>query len=183
MSMLTKALPIPLNKIPASLDQLCLRVIRGNQMNHSMQTIFKISFKNDLLVTQIPCQHKATVDGPEFSHILGCTIQILKESRHPSAFILTKKKGKQGRGLSSVREDRVFNFIHAERQEGYFSASTVLHFSPTGSSRSYSPCPSLLCNRTVLSLSYLTIGDGDDSFQRRRRLPGYPVKDEEKTFH
>ncbi|PHU02809.1 hypothetical protein BC332_28060 [Capsicum chinense] len=91
MSMLTKALPIPLNKIPASLDQLCLRVIRGNQMNHSMQTIFQICFKNDLLVTQIPCQHKATVDGPEFSHILGCKIQILKESRHPTAFILTKK--------------------------------------------------------------------------------------------
>ncbi|KAG5588656.1 hypothetical protein H5410_049090 [Solanum commersonii] len=36
MSMLTKALPIPLNKIPASLDQLCLRVIRGNQMNHQV---------------------------------------------------------------------------------------------------------------------------------------------------
>lgn len=44
----------------------------------------------------------------------------------------------------------------------------------------HSPCPSLLCNRTVLSLSYLTIGD--DSFQRRIRLPGYPVKDEEKNL-
>lgn len=44
----------------------------------------------------------------------------------------------------------------------------------------HSPCPSLLCNRTVLYLSYLTIGD--DSFQRRIRLPGYPVKDEEKNL-
>ncbi|KAK4375094.1 hypothetical protein RND71_005771 [Anisodus tanguticus] len=91
MSMLTKALLIPLNKIPTSLDQLCLRVIRGNQINHNMQIIFKICFKNDLLVTQIPCQHKATVDDLEFSHNLGCTIQILKERRHPLAFILTKK--------------------------------------------------------------------------------------------
>lgn len=117
------------------------------------------------------------------SVFLSCTFSLFLILRIKSSANITKKKGKQGRGLSSVREDRVFNFIHAERQEGYFSASTVLHFSPTGSSRSYSPCPSLLCNRTVLSLSYLTIGDGDDSFQRRRRLPGYPVKDEEKTFH
>lgn len=43
MSMLTKALPIPFHKIPASLDQWCLRVIRGNQMNHSMQTTESVS--------------------------------------------------------------------------------------------------------------------------------------------
>ncbi|YP_173372.1 hypothetical protein NitaMp162 (mitochondrion) [Nicotiana tabacum] len=117
MSMLTKALPIPLNKIPASLDQLCLRVIRGNQMNHSMQTIFKISFKNDLLVTQIPCQHKATVDGPEFSHILGCTIQILKESRHPSALFILTKKTVRGNHLTKI-------FVYSRSSTGFSQAKT-----------------------------------------------------------
>ncbi|PHT28582.1 hypothetical protein CQW23_31796 [Capsicum baccatum] len=116
MSMLTKALPIPLNKIPASLDQLCLRVIRENQMNHSMQTIFQICFKNDLFVTQITCQHKATVDGPEFSHIPGCTIQILKESRHPSAFIL-RKKIVRGNLLTKI-------FVYSRSSMGFSQAKT-----------------------------------------------------------
>ncbi|PHT89829.1 hypothetical protein T459_04942 [Capsicum annuum] len=90
MSILIESLSIPLNKIPTILDQLCLIVIRGIKMNHNIQIIFQIYLKNDLLVTKIPCKHKVTIDGSEFSHIFGCTIQILKEKRHSSVFILTK---------------------------------------------------------------------------------------------
>ena len=61
------------------------------------------------------------------------------------------------------------------RLEGYFDASTVLQ--PDRLLKVIAHVPhQLLCNRTLVCEVRLAIGD--DCFQRRRRLPGYPVKDE-----